>query len=140
MTITSPTTTAADADLAAVAAVPGRIVAAWANYDAAAFAEVFTPDGTMILPGLYCKGRAEICARMAAGFDGPYRGTQVTGQPLELRFLGADSALVVTHGGVLAPGETEVAGERAVRATWVVVKQDGEWLLAAYQNCPRDPA
>ncbi|WP_248964378.1 SgcJ/EcaC family oxidoreductase [Sphaerisporangium perillae] len=129
-----------DADKAAVVAVPGRIVAAWARHDAKAFAEVFTPDGTMILPGSYRKGTADIEAFMAGAFEGPYKGTQVTGQPLDLRFLGADAALVITQGGVLAAGETEVPAERAIRATWVVARHEGEWKLAAYQNSPRGTA
>jgi len=144
VTATSPPAPAGTApthpETAAVAAVPGRITAAWADQDAAAFADVFTADGTMILPGSYAQGREAIRSFLEAGFAGPYRGTQVTGRPLDLRFLSADTALVVTEGGVLAPGETEVADERAIRATWVVVRQDGEWRLAAYQNSPRDPA
>ena len=147
MTATSPSasvhpasasTATADPASAAVAAVPDRIVAAWARQDAAAFADVFTADGTMILPGTYHQGREAIRSFLEAGFAGPYRGTRVTGRPLHLRFLGPDTALVVTEGGVLAPGDTAVADQRAIRATWVVVRQDGEWRLAAYQNSPRD--
>lgn len=132
MTITDPTITAADQ--AAVAGLTQRIVAAWAAHDAEAFAAVFTEDGTMILPGAYHQGRADIAAFMAQAFAGPYRGTQVTGTPFNLRFLGQDVAVLLTEGGVLAPGETEVAAERAIRATWLAVRRDGEWLLAGYQN------
>ena len=128
----------AGGDQAGVAALPERIVAAWAAQDADAFAEVFTDDGSMILPGVYRSGRDEIRAFMADAFAGPYRGTRVTGQPVQLRFLGEAVAVLVTQGGVLAPGETAVADERAIRASWIAVHRDGRWQLAGYQNSPRD--
>jgi uncharacterized protein (TIGR02246 family) len=136
MTITTDTA----ADTAAVAGVPGRIVAAWAGHDAGAFADVFTEDGTMILPGLYLKGRQAIRDFMVEAFQGAYNGTQVTGQPIDLRFLTPDSALVVTQGGVLSAGQTELSAEELIRATWVIARVDGEWQLAAYHNCPATPA
>lgn len=124
-------------DLAAVVAVSGRIVSAWDGNDAQAFAEVFTEDGTMVLPGVYRKGRQEVRAFMESAFAGPYKGTRVTGTPLDLRFLGPDNAVIVTQGGVLAPGDTEVSDKQGIRATWVVSREGGEWRLAAYQNSPR---
>lgn len=125
-----------ETDKAAIAALPQRIAAAWEAHDAAAFAAVFTEDAVMILPGLYRKGRAEIRSFMAKAFEGPYRSTRVTGKPVDVRIFGTDSGVLITQGGVLAPGEVEVSAERVVRASWFVVKQDGEWLLAGYQNSP----
>ncbi|MGV9252062.1 SgcJ/EcaC family oxidoreductase [Streptomyces sp. NPDC003697] len=126
-----------DADKAAVAALPQRIVDAWAAYDSDAFAEVFTTDGTLVLPGVFEKGRAAIRAFAKTAFSGPYQGTRVTGTPIDLRFLNTEAAILLTRGGILAPGETEPAAERAVHASWTAVKQDGQWRLAAYQNSPR---
>jgi uncharacterized protein (TIGR02246 family) len=126
------------AEQAAVAAVPGRIVAAWAAHDAKAFGEVFAPDGTMILPGVFLTGREEISSFMGQAFAGAYQGTRVTGQPVNMRFLSDEAALLITVGGVVAAGQSEFSDEQAIRASWLVVKQDGQWLLAAYQNSPRD--
>jgi uncharacterized protein (TIGR02246 family) len=54
-----------------------------------------------------------------------------------VRFVTDDVALMRTHGGILAPGEKEITPALAVRSTWIAVKQDGEWMLAGYQNSPR---
>jgi uncharacterized protein (TIGR02246 family) len=129
------TVAVAASDQAAAQAVPGLIVAAWAANDADAFARAFAPDGTMLLPGdVYLKGRDAIRDFMAAGYEGPYKGSTVTGTPLDARFLSPTSAVVVTVGGVLLPGDAEVSDEQEIRATWVLAKYDGEWLIGAYHN------
>jgi uncharacterized protein (TIGR02246 family) len=118
--------------------VPLRLIAAWARNDAAGVADSFTEDGILILPGDVLKqGREEIRAFMTAAYAGPFKGTGVTGVPVDVRFVTDDVALLRTHGGILAPGETEIDPELAVRSTWVTVRQNGEWLLAGYQNSPR---
>ena len=124
-------------DAAGVAGVAQRVVDAWARHDANAFAQVFTDDGTMVLPGdVYKKGRDEIRAFMAAGFQGPYQGSQVKGDPLSLRLIADGVGVMVTQGGVLQSGETAVAPEREIRATWVVVRDGGDWRVSAYHNSP----
>ncbi|MBB5870013.1 uncharacterized protein (TIGR02246 family) [Allocatelliglobosispora scoriae] len=118
--------------------VPLRLVGAWKRNDAAGVASVFSDDGILILPGdVFKQGRDEIQSFMAAAYAGPFKGTGVTGQPVDVRFVGEDVALLRTHGGILAPGETTIEPELAVRSTWVCVKRDGQWQLAAYQNSPR---
>ncbi|MFV2104747.1 SgcJ/EcaC family oxidoreductase [Micromonospora sp. LOL_024] len=136
MSATSASFRPSPVDQAGVAALPGRIVSAWAQHDADAFGAVFVEDGTMILPDLYLKGRDAIVAFMRDAFAGPYQGTTVTGQPIDVRILNGDVAVVLTEGGVLLSGENKVAPERAIRACWLMVKGDGGWQLAAYQNSP----
>lgn len=138
-TSTSSTQQRPSADQAAVAALPGRLVEVWAAHDADGFADLFTEDGTLILPGIYLNGREALRGFMTEAFKGPYKGTRVTGQPLNLRFLDTDVAILLTEGGVIAAGETELSDAAAIRASWLVVRRDGQWRLAAYQNSPRDP-
>jgi uncharacterized protein (TIGR02246 family) len=125
---------------AELSAVPIRLVTAWEANDAEAFAQLFTPDGTLILPGVYKKGRDEIRQFMEDGFASNYKGTSVTGMPLDIKPLGTDAVALVTVGGVLHPGENKVSTKEAIRASWILVKSEGLWRLAVYHNCPRDPA
>jgi uncharacterized protein (TIGR02246 family) len=86
---------------------------------------------------VFKNGREESRSGMAAAYAGPFKGTGVTGKPVDVRFVSDDVALIRTHGGILAEGQDTIAPELAVRSTWVTVKQDGQWRLAGYQNSPR---
>ncbi|MEU1969579.1 SgcJ/EcaC family oxidoreductase [Micromonospora sediminicola] len=127
-------------DQKAVAGLPQQIMKAWAEHSPSDFADVFAEDGSMILPGVFVLGRENIRGFMEQAFAGPYKGTRVIGTPFNVRFLAADMVLLLTEGGVLEPNQTELGQGRAVRASWLAVKRDGQWKLAAYQNSPRDPA
>jgi uncharacterized protein (TIGR02246 family) len=117
--------------------LPQQVIAAWADNDGNAFAELFAEDGTMILPNdVYLSGREEIRAYLKAAFDGPYKGTRVVGVPLSMKTIDDVVVIITTRGGVVHPGEQDVAPERAIRATWVLAKQDDGWFIAAYQNTP----
>ena len=122
----------------AVLSVPLRLVAAWSHNDASGVADVFTEDGILILPGdVYKNGREEIRSFMAAAYAGPFKGTGVTGRPVDLRFASDTVAMIRTHGGILPPGETDIDPALAVRSSWITVYRDGQWQLASYQNSPR---
>jgi uncharacterized protein (TIGR02246 family) len=128
------------ADYTAIAAVPARMIAAWAAHDADAFADLFTEDGTLILPGVYKKGKDAIRAYMAAEYAGAYQGTTVTGAPIEIKPLRAGAVALISQGGVIPAGQSKLPDEAAIRASWILVKRGRKWLLSVYQNCPRDPA
>jgi uncharacterized protein (TIGR02246 family) len=125
---------------AELSSVPIRLVTAWEAHDAVAFSELFVEDGTLILPGVYKKGREEIRQYMEAEYAGQYKGTSVTGTPLDIKPLGTNAVALITVGGVLHPGENKVSTKEAIRASWILVKDDGVWRLAVYHNCPRDKA
>ncbi|MCA1655680.1 MAG: SgcJ/EcaC family oxidoreductase [Pseudonocardiaceae bacterium] len=120
----------------AVLTVPQRIQAAWLANDADAFAGVFAENGSLLMQDDQLTSREEIRSYMAAGFQGPYRGAHVNGWPLQVDFLSEDAAMVITQGGIILAGESEIAPERQIRAIWVIVRQDGEWRLFSHQSSP----
>ena len=127
------------ADVNASDSVLGIIQAvydAWADNDAEAFAALYTEDATVVQPGIHKKNREDVRATMAAGFAGPLKGSRVLDEPVSLRFLGSDAAVVITQGGVLMAGQSEVPPERIVRATWVLTRMNDHWYVAAYQSSP----
>jgi uncharacterized protein (TIGR02246 family) len=125
-----------DAEKAAACDVVTRVNAAWDKNDAAEFAAVYTADATLILSGdRFFQGRDHIREQLELSFQGPHKGTRLLADVVSFRWLRPGIAALVTEGGVLAPGETAPIWERALRATWITAKQEnGEWLVAAYQN------
>ena len=49
---------------------------------------------------------------MAAGFDGPLKGSSTVDRQLSLRFVGEDTAIAVSEGGILFAGEDAVPEAR----------------------------
>jgi uncharacterized protein (TIGR02246 family) len=56
----------------------------------------------------------------------------VIDQPQEVRFLNEETAIVISEGGIVFPGQNAVPSECMVRATWVLAKRDARWCVAAY--------
>ena len=125
-----------EADEAAIHAVLASVYHAWDAGDADAFVADYTEDASAILPGSYRGSREEIRQTMASSFASFLKGSTTTNRIDQLRFLGADAAVVVSETGILFPGETEVPAHRIVNATWVFERRDRGWLVAAYHNSP----
>ncbi len=130
----STTTITAD-DTAVFAALDG-FYAAWAAYDPGQVARYYAHDATTIVPGSVNRSRDEVRSFFAAGFQGRLKDTTVIDESRYIRFPTDGTAVVVTEGGILAAGEKTVPAERLVRATYVLVRQDGEWLITSFHSCP----
>jgi uncharacterized protein (TIGR02246 family) len=133
---TKTSTTASDTDQQAVLDVLKRGYEAWEVGDAEAMVAGYLDDASVVQPGIYKKDREEIRTTMAAGFAGPLQGSRVLDNPQDIRFLTEETAIVVSEDGIVFPGQDVVPGEALVRSTWVLVKRDGSWYVAAYHNSP----
>jgi len=106
---------------------------AWNRGDAAAVAALFTEDGNSVDPtGEAFEGRAAVQARYEDLFGGLYQGTSLSLDQSSAKFPKPDVAITTGSfeiAGVKGPdgGETTVKGAY----TNVVVKENGEWLIAA---------
>jgi uncharacterized protein (TIGR02246 family) len=120
----------------AVLTVPLRIRGAWERNDAELFAGVFTDNGSMLVGDQQLDSREAVLEYMTEAFKGTYAGARLEETPVVIRKLSDTVAFAVTKGGLVLDGETEVAPERQVRATWVIVKEDGDWKLLSHQTSP----
>ncbi|MDX6257648.1 MAG: hypothetical protein QOJ11_3982 [Frankiales bacterium] len=112
------------------------IFAAWEDNDAEAFVASYTQDATVVLPGIYLRGKDELRATMVAAFAGPLKGSRRTVDLDSVRFLGRDAAVVVGKSAVVHEGAAVPDADGWTFSTWVLGKQDGNWLIAAYHECP----
>jgi uncharacterized protein (TIGR02246 family) len=120
------------ADQQAVLGVLKGVYDAWEANDAEAFVADYLDDASVVQPSVYKKDRQEIQSTMARAFAGPLKGSRVIDQPQDVRFPNEDTAIVISEGGIVFPGQNSMPSERMVRATWVLAKRDGLWFVAAY--------
>jgi|tagenome__1003787_1003787.scaffolds.fasta_scaffold20902472_2 uncharacterized protein (TIGR02246 family) len=121
-------------ELAVRSAMDG-VIAAWANNDANAFVDFYTDDATLVtVEGIYCKGRESIRSQMTMLYAGVFKGSKVFDELEDIRFINDDVAVAITWNAILLGGLTELPPEETRRATWVLSKHDGRWLVEAFQN------
>ncbi|WP_040837617.1 SgcJ/EcaC family oxidoreductase [Nocardia brevicatena] len=124
-------------DTIAVRALIERSREAWNRGDGAAYGACFTDDATDVTyVGTVYHGGSEIGRAHQALFDSFLKGTRLTVEILEIRYYGADTAIVVTRG----ESSKRRPGKLGKLATYTVVRDtDGQWRIAAVQKTRRKP-
>lgn len=113
-----------------------RIRAAWDAGDARAFAGSFTEDATYVIYlGEALIGRAEIEANHAGVFAKWQKGTRMAVRTLRKTPLGDGAAVVLTAGGI----GTGASVPYDKFQTFTLVRREGRWLCAAFQNTTMSP-
>jgi uncharacterized protein (TIGR02246 family) len=123
-------------DHAAVEAVLDAVYAAWADNDAEAFVAPYASDATAVHSGTVMADREAIRTVMATGFQGPLKGSRGLHEVQSIRFVGPDTAIVLSKGVIQFAGQPEPAPESRTLDGWVLARQDGNWRVEAFHNCP----
>jgi len=110
----------------------------WNTHDPTAVAAYFTEDADLIMGNsARVSGRQEIRDWWRAYFDEIDPGRRGTFSVRSIRVLAPDVALLdvdsTTAGRDAAGGELPV---RRARGTWVVVRREGDWRVAALRGLP----
>jgi uncharacterized protein (TIGR02246 family) len=112
-----------------------QLAEAWNRNDGAAYAAAFTEDCDYVaFDGTHLRGREQNARHHDRLFDGVLRGTRLVYEDVSVRFLTPDVAVMHGYGSVLMPWQSTVPRSRRSIQTYVVVKQDGAWRIAAFHN------
>jgi uncharacterized protein (TIGR02246 family) len=124
------------ADEAAIRALEARQPEAWNKHDAKAYASLFTEDGDCVnIVGWWWKGRAEIEKKLTDAYVYVFKESALTVTNVDIRFLNSDTAVAHvrwTLSGARTPAGIPVPQQGL--QTHVLQKQNGQWLIAAFQN------
>lgn len=119
-----------------VRALYQQLLQCWNDRDAAAFASLFTEDGSSIgFDGSQMTGRSEIETTLNQIFSNHPTGRYVN-KIREVRFLTSDVAIVRAVVGMVPPDQSDLKPELNAIQTLVAVKQESTWRIALFQNTP----
>lgn len=139
-------TTAAPEDRSDIEALIVQEDAAWDAGDAAAFSARTTPDVVFTnIIGMFSVGRAPFEAQHAKIFSTIYKGSRLKQTLIHLAFVRPDVAIVdtvteLTGFSHLPPGAEATNGVLKTRLEQVMVRQDGQWWVAAFHNVTVNPS
>lgn len=107
----------------------------WNRNDGAAYASVFMDDSDYIaFDGTHLKGHGANAEHHQRLFDSVLRGSRLKFEHVKVRFLTATVALMHGDGAVLMPWHSEIVPRRRSLQTFVVVKEEDVWRIAAFHN------
>lgn len=119
-------------DEQAVQKVIEGIAESWNRHDTKTFAQLFAQHADFVnIVGKQMKGRNEIESHHAAIHAGHYRDSHLTADPLGVRFLRADVAIVHMASEIVY---NEAKEKRTAFMTLVLTNQGNQWLVAAAHN------
>ena len=115
-----------------ILAVLDRLAAAWERGDGAAYGLEFTADASYVTyVGTVYRGRDDLAAGHAALFGKFLKGTRMFTEVIDVRLYGERTAVVVTRGDV---GKKRPRRLSKAQTFTLVLEDDGEWRIAAFQN------
>jgi uncharacterized protein (TIGR02246 family) len=124
------------ADETAIRALEARQPEAWNKHDAKAYARLFTEHGDCVnIVGWWWKGRAEIEKKLTDAYVYVFKESTLTITNVDIRLLGPEFAVAHVHWtmtGARTPAGLPVP-QQGIQ-THVLQKQNGQWLIAAFQN------
>lgn len=113
-----------------------QLLEAWNARDAAAFAGLFSDDGSVIgFDGSPMNGRAEIASALEGIFGGHQTASYVA-KVREIRRLGADVLLLRSVVGMVPPGKAELNPAVNAIQSLVAVERGADMRIALLHNTP----
>ncbi|MBI3804118.1 MAG: SgcJ/EcaC family oxidoreductase [Nitrospirae bacterium] len=125
-----------DHDEAPIRALYQALLECWNRRDAADFAALYAENGNVVgFDGSQMNGRAEIEAALRQVFAGHPTAAYIS-IIKEVRFLGSESAILRAVAGMMPPGQSDINPAVNAVQTLVVLKEEGRWRIALFQNTP----
>jgi uncharacterized protein (TIGR02246 family) len=113
-----------------------RLLQAWNDQNASAFAAQFEDNGNVVgYDGSLMNGKAEIESSLTPIFADHPTATYVS-IVREVRLPGPEAALLRSVVGMVPRGRHELNPERNAIQTVVAVKREGIWRITLFQNTP----
>jgi uncharacterized protein (TIGR02246 family) len=114
----------------------GRLLEAWNNRDADAFASLFATGGNAVgFDGSQMDGRDAIAAELKGIFSG-HPTSRYVAKVREVRTLSGSVQLLRAVAGMVPPGETAIKPDVNAIQTLVGSNVDGTWSIELFQNTP----